>query len=90
MYEVCLESIHPHTMKNRHLFKKIQDTRNIVHRIIHLSPLQSRHLGTSHSSPSVSSTVQKLCKTLCGNRHQLPRLIFLNLIENLKSLPSQR
>ena len=37
----------------------------------HLSPLQSRHLGTSHSSP---------------NRHQPPRRIFLNLISGLKSL----
>ena len=37
-----------------------------------LSPLQNRHLGTSHSSP---------------NCHQLPHHIFLNLIDNLKSLP---
>ena len=36
-----------------------------------LSPLQSRHLGTSHSSP---------------NHHQLPCCIFLNLISGLKSL----
>ena len=41
----------------------------------HLSPLQSRHLGTSHSSP---------------NHHQLPRHIFLNLTDGLKSLPFQR
>ena len=34
-----------------------EDTRNIVHRTMTLGPLQSRHLGTSHSSP---------------NRHQLP------------------
>ena len=40
-----------------------------------LSPLQSRHLGTSHSSP---------------NRHQLLHRIFLNLLEGLKSLPFQR
>ena len=40
-----------------------------------LSPLQSRHLGTSHSSP---------------NHHQLPCYIFLNLIDDLKSLPFQR
>ena len=38
-----------------------------------LSPLQSRHLGTSHSSP---------------NCPQLPHPIFLNLINGLKSLPS--
>ena len=37
-----------------------------------LSPLQSRHLGTSHSSP---------------NHHQLPCGIFMNLINSLKSLP---
>ena len=40
-----------------------------------LSSLQSRHLGTSHSSPS---------------RHQLLRHISLNLINDLKSLPFQR
>ena len=40
-----------------------------------LSPLQSKHLGTSHSSP---------------NHHQLSRHIFLNLISGLKSLPFQR
>ena len=40
-----------------------------------LSPLQSRHLGTSHSSP---------------NCHQLPHHIFLNLTDGLKSLPFQR
>ena len=37
----------------------------------HLSPLQSRHLGTSPSSP---------------NCNQLPHRIFLNLINSLKSL----
>ena len=36
------------------------------------SPLQSRHLRTSHSSP---------------NHHQLSHCIFLNLIDGLKSLP---
>ena len=41
----------------------------------HLSPLQSRQLGTSHSSPSC---------------HQLSHRIFLNLIDGLKSLPFQR
>ena len=41
----------------------------------HLSPLQSRHLRTSHSSP---------------NWHQLPHRIFLNLTDGLKSLPFQR
>ena len=37
-----------------------------------LSPLQTRHLGTSHSSPSC---------------HQLSHCIFLNLNDGLKSLP---
>ena len=32
IYEVCPEGIQPCTVKNRHLLKKIQDTRNIVHR----------------------------------------------------------
>ena len=40
-----------------------------------LSPLQSRHLGTSHNSP---------------NCHQLPCRIFLNFINGLKSLSFQR
>ena len=40
-----------------------------------LSPLQSRHFGTSHSSP---------------NHHQLTCCIFLNLTEGLKSLLFQR
>ena len=41
----------------------------------HLSPLQSRHLGTSCSS---------------SNCHQLPHHIFLNVTDDLKSLPFQR
>ena len=40
-----------------------------------LSPLQSRHLGTSYSSP---------------NSHQLLHHMFLNLTDSLKSLPFQR
>ena len=40
-----------------------------------LSPFQSRHLGTSHSSP---------------NCHQLSHCISLNLINGLKSVPFQR
>ena len=58
------EGIQPYNMKQRHLLKKIQDTRNLVHRTWHLSPLQSRYLGTSHSSPSVSSTVQNTLQNL--------------------------
>ena len=53
-------------MKNRDIYwrrYKIQETLYIGQ--WWLSPLQSRHLGTSHSSPSC---------------HQLPHCIFLNLI----------
>ena len=50
----------------------IEDTRNIVYRTM---TVQSRHLGSSHSSP---------------NLHQLPPNIFLNLIGGLKSLPFQK
>ena len=62
-YEVCLESIQPYNMKNRHIYwrrYKIQETLYIGQWC--LSPLQSRHLGTSHSSP---------------NHHPLPYHIFL-------------
>ena len=38
--------------KYRHLLNKIQSTRNTVHRTMTPHPLQSRHLGTSHSSPN--------------------------------------
>ena len=48
IYEVCPESIQLCIMKNRHLLKKIQETLYIGQ--WHLNPLQSRHLGTSHSS----------------------------------------
>ena len=63
-------------MKNRDIYwrrYKIQDTLHIGQ--WHLSPLQSRHLGTAHSSP---------------NCCQLLHCIFLNLIYGLKSLPFQR
>ena len=76
MYKDCPESIQPCTMKNIDIYWrrcKIQET--LYTGQGHLSPLQSRHLGTSHSSP---------------NRHQLPCCIFLNLIDGLKSLPFQR
>ena len=32
LYEACPEGIQPCNMKKRHLLKKIQDTRDIVHR----------------------------------------------------------
>ena len=70
------EGIQPCHMKNRGIYwrrYKIQETLYIGQQ--RLSRLQSRHLGTSHSSP---------------NRHQLPHCIFLNLIYGLKSLVFQR
>ena len=63
-------------MKNRDTYwrrYKIQETLYIGQWC--LSPLQSRHLGTSSNSP---------------NHHQLPHSIFLNLIDGLKSLLFQR
>ena len=51
-------------MKNRHLLKKIKETLYIEQSC--LSPLQSRHFGTSHNSP---------------NLHQLPHHIFLNFTD---------
>ena len=62
-------------MKNRDIYSR----RYKIHKILytgqwHLSPLQSRHLGISHSSP---------------NGHHLPHCVFLNLIKCLKSLPFQ-
>ena len=76
LYEVCPEGIQPFNMKNRDIYwrrYKIQET--LYRRQRHLSPLQIRHLGTSHSSPS---------------HHQLPHCISLNLTDGLKSLPFQR
>ena len=67
-YELCPQSIQ--TYWSRY---KIQETLYIGQWC--LSPLQSRHFGTSHSSLSC---------------HQLPHCIFLNLINGLKSLPFQR
>ena len=55
--EACPKSIQPHDIKKyRLLLKKIQEKLYIGQWC--LSPLQSRHLGTSHSSPHVSSTIQ--------------------------------
>ena len=69
-YEICPEGIQPCDMKNRDIYwrrYKIQETLYIGQ--WHLSPLQSRHLGTSRSSLSL---------------HQLSSHIFLNLINCLK------
>ena len=72
--EACTESIQSYTMKTRNLSKKIQDTRNIVHSTVNLSPLQSRYLGSWHSP----------------NYQQLLCHISLNFIDGLNSLPLQR
>ena len=76
MHKVCPEGTEPCTMKNRDIYwrrYKIQET--LYTGQWHLSPLQSRHLGTSHNSP---------------DHYQLPHLFFLNLTNGLRSLPFQR
>ena len=76
VYEVCPEGIQPCARKNRDIYLrryKIQETLYTGQQ--HLSPLQSRDLGTSHSSQ---------------NLHQLPCRIFLNLTDCLKPLLFQR
>ena len=76
IYEVCPEGIQPCTLKNRDIYwrrYKIQETLYI--RQWCLSPFQSMHLGTSHSSPNI---------------HQLPCHIFLNFTDGLKPLCFQR
>ena len=58
VYKICLESIQPFNInKQRHLLKKIQET--LYTGQWHLSPLQSRHLGTSHSCPSIMTFLRK-------------------------------
>ena len=62
-YEDCPESIQPCPMKSKDIYgrrHKIQE--KLYKGQCHLSPLPSRHLGTSHSSPSC---------------HQLPHHFFL-------------
>ena len=54
-YEVCPEAIQPCNMKNRDIYwrrYKIQETLYIGQ--WHLSPLQNKHLGTSHRALPVS------------------------------------
>ena len=76
IYEIWSEVIQSCNMKNKDIYwrrYKIQETLYIGQWC--LSPLQSRHLGTSHSSP---------------NCHQLPHSILPNLTDGLKSLLFQR
>ena len=53
-----VQKVSSHVIWKRHLLKKVQETLCIGQ--WHLSPLQSRHLGTSHGSPSNSSAVQNI------------------------------
>ena len=60
-------------MKNRDTYwrwYKIQETLYMGQ--WHLSPLQSRHLGTSHSSPSTYCTVQNTAKSCVGTAISSP------------------
>ena len=76
MYMVCPEGSQRCNMKNRDIYWRRYRTQEILYGgQWHLSPIQSGHLGTLHSSP---------------NCHQLSHHIFLNLISGLKSLPFQR
>ena len=56
--------------KYRHLLKKIQDTRNIVHRT--MTPHSPRHLGTSHSSPYRHQLSCYICLNLVHAVKSLP------------------
>ena len=72
VYKVCPESIQPCIWKQETFTE--EDTRYKKHYTgqWQLSPLQSRHLGTSHNPP---------------NHHQPSRSIFLNLINSLNLFP---
>ena len=53
IYIVCPEGIQTCNMKNRDIYWRRYKTQETLYRgQWYLSPLQSRHLGTSHSSPS--------------------------------------
>ena len=59
MHKVCPESIQPGTMKNRDIYWRWYKRQEILYKgQCCLNPCWSGHLGTSHSSPSASSTVQ--------------------------------
>ena len=74
-YIVCPDSIQPHSMKNRGISWRRYKTQETYIWQWHLTSLQNRHLGTSHSSPKCS---------------QLPCHNFLNLTDGLKPPPFQR
>ena len=74
--KICPESTQPCTMKNREIYWRRYKKQEMLYiGQWHISPLQSRHIGNSHSF---------------SIRHQLPHHIFLNLTDGLKSLPFQR
>ena len=76
-HDVCPESFQPCSMKNRDTDwtrYKIQETWYIGQWC--LSPLQSRHLETSHSSPSVSSTIQNTAKSFAEITISCPIIFF--------------
>ena len=50
--EVCPENIHPCTMKNGDIYWRYKTQETLYTGQWRLSPLQSRHLGTPHSSLS--------------------------------------
>ena len=53
VYVVCPEGIHPRTMKKRDIYWRRYKIQEILYiRQWCLSPLQSGHLGTPHSSPN--------------------------------------
>ena len=89
VYEVCPEGIQPCTMKNRdNSWRRYKITLYIGQ--WRLSPLQSTHLGTSHSSPSISSTVENTLQNPLLEAPSAAPSYFLNLIDGLKSFPFQR
>ena len=65
VYRVWPEDIQPCNMKNRDIYWRRYNVQETLYKgQWHLSPLQSRHFGTSHSSPSC---------------HQLSHYSFVNL-----------
>ena len=75
IYMACPKCIQPCNTKYIDIYWRRYKIQEALHLGQYLSPLQSRHLETTHSSP---------------NRHQLPRCIFLILSHGMKSLPFQR
>ena len=67
VYAVCPEGIQPCNIKNKDIYwrrHKIQETLYIGQ--WHLTPLQSRHLGTSQSSSTIFHCSKHFAKSLVG------------------------